>query len=120
MFLPLFSATISFTDDLDTDPCQNVNIVSILNKDEFIIVNMVGVIGDEGTCNVFVRVTDCMDPDHCIEQDAVANNESGAVTVALQNANSFYGNDVTVTADTCLRCNPLRYYLPNIRPTGEP
>ena len=84
--------------------------------DEFII-NMVGVIGDGGTCYVSVTVADCFDPDHHVDQGPVVT-ESGEVTVRVQNASSFNGNDITVRAETCLHCNPIPYYLPNVRPTG--
>ena len=113
MFLSLLTI-----DELTTNSCQDVNIISFLNNVDGFIIDIVGIIGSNGGCKVSVSLTDCADSQHHIEQDAQGNNETGgAVTIGLLDA-TFYGDDVTVTAQSCLACNPLKYYLPNVTLTG--
>ena len=95
-----------------------MNIISFLNNVDGFIIDIVGLIGSEGTCEVSVSLTDCADSEHHIEQNTKAKNETGgAVTIGVHDA-TFYGDDVTVTVQSCLACNPLKYYLPKARPTG--
>ena len=113
MFLSLLTI-----DDLTTNSCQDVNIISFLNTEDGFVIDIVGIIGSDGDCEVLVNLTDCADSQHRIEQKAQGNNQNGgAVTIGFPDA-TFYGNNVTVTAQSCLACNPLKYYLPNVTLTG--
>ena len=95
-----------------------MNIISFLNNVDGFIIDIVGIIGSDGDCEVSVSLTDCADSEHHIEQNTLGNNETGgAVTIGVHDA-TFYGDDVTVTAQSCLKCNPLKYYLPNVTLTG--
>ena len=83
-----------------------------------LIININGVIGREDTCYVEVNLTDCAHPEYKVEQRVLADDETGAAIIYVPNATNLYGSNIMVTAQTCLQCNPLSYYLPNVRPTG--
>ena len=104
-------------DELTTNSCNDVNIISFLNNVDGFIIDIVGLIGGNGTCNVSVSLTDCAESEHHIENNTQAKNEIGAATIDVPDA-TFYGDDVTVTVQSCLACEPLKYYLPKARPTG--
>ena len=106
-------------DEFNTDPCNNVNIISFRNNVDGFNIDIVGIIGSDGDCEVSVSLTDCAESEHHIENNTQAKNEIGAATIDVPDA-TFYGDDVTVTVQSCLACEPLKYYLPNVTLTGLP
>ena len=108
--------------ELTPDPCYNVNIISLLNNEDGLIIDIVGLRGSEGTCNVSVSLTDCSDSQRLIEKNTPGNKETGAVMINVRDENTFNGRDIdiTVAIENCpgLDCSPVHYYLPNTRPTG--
>jgi hypothetical protein len=100
-------------DELTTNSCQDVNIISFFNNVDGFIIDIVGLIGGNGDCNVSVSLTDCADSERHIEQNTQARNEIGAATIDVPDA-TFYGDDVTVIVQSCLACSTLKYYLPNV------
>ena len=104
-------------DELTTDSCNDVKIISFMNNDDRFTIDIVGLIGGNGTCNVSVSLRDCAESEQLIEQKTQAKNEIGATTIDFSDP-TFYGNDIAVTVQSCLACESLNYYLPKARPTG--
>jgi hypothetical protein len=115
--LPIMFLSNYTIDELITAACNNVNIISFWNNEDGFNMEIGGIRRSDRVCWVCVNLTDCPDSQHSIAKNTTANAETGgAVTIGVHNA-TFYGNNITVTVQSCLACNLLKYYLPNVKLT---
>ena len=71
-----------------------------------------------GNCEVILNFSKCAEPDNVIEAHAISLGDTN-VMAGVDSIEMFYGHNVTVTMnDICDECRE-RFYIPNMRPTGQ-